>query len=330
VPGVEVLTSGPPVLLAEINDYLRGGMAKLGAIAVGVMALLWCWSSGPAGGSCALAVVGVGAVGTFGAVGLAGIPLTLVTISGLPILIGLGVDFAIQMHNRYEEERALGRAVGSSADRTVRHIGPPLAVAMVAAVVGLLAPGRSRVPMIQDFGQLLSVGVAVLVAVALAVPVAVLVLRDRRRPRRPARPQRAVESAVRALSSLPGRAAVPLLCMAALLVVAGLAVEGGLAIETDPERWVDHGRAVTDLEELREGTGFSSELTILVEAPDVTAPGVAAWMERFGREAVERHAPLNRATSMAAIATGVHGTTPGGDDIAALAAVAPPDVPGRW
>lgn len=63
-----------------------------------------------------------------------------------------------------------------------------------------------------------------------------------------------------------------------------------------------------------------------MEAPDVTAPEVAAWMERFGREAVERHAPLARATSMAAIATGVHGTTPGGDDIAALVAVAPPDV----
>ena len=326
VPGAEVLASGPPVLLAEINDYLRGGMVSLGAIAVGVMALLLMlvfrarWRLLP------LVVVVVGAVGAFGAVGLAGIPLTLVTISGLPILIGLGVDFAIQMHNRYEEERAGSHTVEVSADRTVRHMGPPLAVAMVSAVVGFLALLRSRVPMIEDFGLLLSLGVAVLVAVALTVPVAVLVRRDRWRPEQPARPQHAVESAVRRLASLPARAAVPLLVVAASIVTAGLAVEGGLAIETDPERWVDQdGRAVTDLEELREGTGFSSELTVLVEAPDVTAPDVAAWMERFGREAVDRHEALRRATSMAAIATGVHGSVPGGEDIAVLASVAPND-----
>jgi hydrophobe/amphiphile efflux-3 (HAE3) family protein len=327
VPGAEVLASGPPVLLAEINDYLRGGMATLGAVAVGVMALLLIlvfrarWRLLP------LVVVLVGAVGAFGAIGLAGIPLSLVTISGLPILIGLGVDFAIQMHNRYDEERSSGASVAASVDRTFRHMAPPLALAMVAAVVGFLALLRSQVPMIQDFGKLLSLGVAVLVAVALTVPVTVLVRRDRRRPDGPARTGQGVESAVRAVSSAPARAALPLLALSALIAAAGLAVEGGLAIETDPERWVDQdGRAVTDLEELRDGTGFSSELTVFVEAPDVTDPEVAAWMERFGAEAVARYRALERATSMATIAAGVHGTTPGGDDVAALTAVAPPDI----
>ena len=327
LPEAEVVASGTPVLLAEINDYLRGGMAMLGALAVGVMALLLVlvfrvrWRLLP------LLVVAVGVVGAFGAVGLAAIPLTLVTISGLPILLGLGVDFAIQMHNRYEEERADGRAAEASADTTVRHMGPPLSTAMVAAVVGFLALLRSRVPMIQDFGRLLSVGVVVLVAVALTLPVAVLVRRDQRRGDHPARQPRTVEAVVRAASSLPARAAVPLLALGALAVTAGLVIEGGLAIETDPERWVDQdGRAVTDLDELREGTGFSNELTIMVEAPDVAAPEVAAWMERVGTEAVDRHSALKRATSMAAIATGVHGATPGGDDISALLSVAPDDV----
>jgi hydrophobe/amphiphile efflux-3 (HAE3) family protein len=327
VPGVEVLASGPPVLLAEINDYLRGGMASLGAIAVGVMALLLVlvfrarWRLLP------LVVVVVGAVGAFGAIGLAGIPLTLVTISGLPILIGLGVDFAIQMHNRYEEERSEDRSIEASADRTVRHMSPPLSIAMVAAVVGFLALLRSRVPMIQDFGLLLSLGVAVLVVVALTVPVAVLVRRDRRRPGRVLAPPRAVESAVRAVSSLSPRAALPLLAVGALVVVAGLSIEGGLPIQTDPERWIDQdGRAVTELERLRDGTGYSTELSILVEAPDVTAPDVAAWMQRFGAESVDQYATLEHATSMAAIASGVHGTAAGGDDIPALLSVAPDDV----
>ena len=55
----------------------------------------------------------------------------------------------------------------------------------------------------------------------------------------------------------------------ALVIAAGFAVEGGLTIQTDPERWIDQdGRAVTDLERLREGTGYSTELSILAHPGD--------------------------------------------------------------
>ena len=34
---------------------------------------------------------------------LPGIPLTLVTIAGLPVMLGIGIDYAIQMHCGSEE-----------------------------------------------------------------------------------------------------------------------------------------------------------------------------------------------------------------------------------
>jgi hypothetical protein len=328
IPGVETLASGPPELLAEINDYLQGGMATLGALAVGAMVLLLLlvfrvrWPLLP------LVVVVVGTVGAFGAAGWAGIPLTLVTISGLPILIGLGVDFAVQMHNRYEEERDDGESPPAAVGRAYSHMAPPLVVAMVAAVVGSLALRRSAVPMIEDFGLLLSVGVVVLVATGIGTAVPVLFRRDRGDRRSPgATGRRRVDAVVRRLTALPARAAVPLLAVGALVAGTGLAVEGGIPIQTDPDRWVDQdGAAATHLRELREGTGFSSELSILVEADDVTDPEVAAWIQRFGAESVRRHeGTLLRATSMAALATGVHATTPGGDDVDQLLSVAPAD-----
>lgn len=327
IQGVDLLASGPPVLLAEINDYLQGGMATLGAIAVAVMVLVLLvvfrarWPLLP------LAIVLVGAVGAFGAVGVAGIPLTLVTISGLPILIGLGVDFAIQIHNRFEEERADDASARTAVRRTFNHMAPPLAVAMLAAVAGFFALQRSRVPMIQDFGLLLSVGVVILVATGVLVTLPVLFLRDRRHRAPVVRRGRSIEAGVRAVSSLRGRAAIPLVLIGAVIVGAGFAVEGGLPIQTDPDRWVDQeGAAVQDLRDLREGTGFSSELSILVEAADVTQPEVAAWIQRFGEAAVDDHpGTLLRASSMAALANGVHGSTPGGDDMQSLLSVAPDD-----
>ena len=96
IAGFDVVATGPPVLLKEINDYLRSGMAVLGALAAAVMlGLLWVifrtrWRL------LSLGVVVIGLIWSFGALGYLGVPLSMVTISGLPILLGLGVDFAVQ------------------------------------------------------------------------------------------------------------------------------------------------------------------------------------------------------------------------------------------
>jgi len=51
-----------------------------------------------------LAVNFFAVVATMGLMGHASIPMTMVSMAAFPILIGLGIDYAIQFHNRYEEE----------------------------------------------------------------------------------------------------------------------------------------------------------------------------------------------------------------------------------
>ena len=41
---------------------------------------------------------------TFGATALLGLPLTMASIAVLPVLLGLGVDYAIQYQARVQEE----------------------------------------------------------------------------------------------------------------------------------------------------------------------------------------------------------------------------------
>ena len=59
--------------------------------------------------------------------------LSLVTISGLPILIGLGIDFAIQIHNRVEEEVVLDEAEHPMSE-TLANLAPALIAATVSGV----------------------------------------------------------------------------------------------------------------------------------------------------------------------------------------------------
>ena len=71
-----------------------------------------------------LPLVLLGALWTFGVAVVADVPLTLVTLAGLPVLIGLGVDFAIQFHNRYEEQMRGGHGPTKALTATISHITP--------------------------------------------------------------------------------------------------------------------------------------------------------------------------------------------------------------
>ena len=203
-PSLEGVFPDPPLLVEEINDRLRGDMALLGGVAALVMAVVLLLVFRVRWRLLSLGVMALGVVWAFGLLGYLGIPLTMVTISGLPILIGQGVDFAEQIHSRYEEELALDPDgdVGGALLRMFLRLGPAITVAAVAAVAGFLALRTSDVPMVRDFGVLLSVGVlAVFAAAVLPLP-AILGWRDRRVRQRPSGGRRGrVERVTRSMAT---------------------------------------------------------------------------------------------------------------------------------
>jgi len=324
------VAAGTPTLLAEINDYLQRGMATLGAFAVLAMLVLLFLVFRTRWRLLSLGVVAVGCVWAFGAAGHLGIPLTLVTISGLPILLGLGVDFAIQLHSRFEEELQNGQAPEDALRATLAHMGPPLLLAMVAAAAGVLALELSHVPMIRDFGVLLAVGMVALVLAALAIVPYVLLGREHLRPTvlaERATREGLLEGVVLWLVTLLRRGTLVVAGVAVVIAGIGVAVEGRAKIETDPEKWIaQDSAAVRHLVALRHATGFSSEVDVLIEADDVTDPAVVAWMQRYTRRELAAHPELLRVTSIPNLSAKVTGTAASSQDVKAMATVAPADV----
>ena len=285
--GFDLIVTGSPVYLADINDYLQGGMLTLGAAALGVMALVLAlmfrvrWRLLPL-----LAVI-IGVIWAFSILGMIGIDLSLVTISGLPILIGLGIDFAIQIHNRVEEEVVLDKEEHPMAE-TVSNLAPPLIAATLTAVLAFLALRISKVPMIRDFGVLLAVGVIVLVIVGIVVPTSALGIREWKK-RTEERPPSVVERIVVRLGGLPTSFGLPLILLSAALFVGGVLAEGSAEIESDPIKWIDQdSQVVKDIETLEVETGFSSTLGILVAANNVNDQDVIDLVWEFTLDAESR------------------------------------------
>ena len=156
-------------------------MLTLGAIAVGIMVVILVLLFGVRWRLLPLSVILVGVTWAFGLAGYLGIPLSVVTIAGLPVMLGVGIDYAIQMHSRIEEEVVIDRAEHPIQEASV-NLGPALLVVTFDAIFAFLALRFAKVPMIRDFGLLLAVGIAVICVASIVLPLAILGIREFRSP----------------------------------------------------------------------------------------------------------------------------------------------------
>ena len=279
----EVTVVGAPTLLKDINDYLRGGILKLGAIAILAMILILLvlfdvrWRLLPLG------VILIGVTWAFGLAGYLGIPLSLVTISGLPVMLGVGIDYAIQMHSRIEEEVLLDREDHPIQEAAV-NLGPALLVVTLDAVFAFTALRFAKVPMIRDFGLLLAVGIAVICVVSIIAPLAALGIREYKSPTSSDTDfsEGRLGRFVVKIGSLPSKLAIPFAIGALLIFVGGLLVESSLTIQGDPIDWVNQSSpTIKKINTIKEQTKSSSELGIFVSSDDVFDQETVDFVHKF-------------------------------------------------
>lgn len=106
IDSVDTLVSGKPVLDNAIKSSMKESIQKMMGLALLIMVFVLFivfkvrWRLLP------LLTVLIAVIGTVGLMGWLQIPITMVSMAVFPILIGLGIDYAIQFQNRYEEEFA--------------------------------------------------------------------------------------------------------------------------------------------------------------------------------------------------------------------------------
>ncbi|MCU1356625.1 MAG: hypothetical protein JWM89_2043 [Acidimicrobiales bacterium] len=291
--GARLTITGAPVLLQDINNYLRGGILTLGAIAVAIMVVILLvlfdvrWRLLP------LAVILLGVTWAFGLAGYLHIPLTIVTIAGLPVMLGVGIDYAIQMHARVEEEVVIDRAT-HPIQETARNLCPALLVVTFDALFAFAALRFAKVPMIRDFALLLCIGIAVICFCSIIMPLATLGIREFKSPTtgRDFREGRLGRLVVW-LGSMPAKIAPALVLASLVIFVGGIITEGKLTLQTDPIQWVNqHSQDRKDVATLEHETGASSELGIFVTAKDrkdLFSDKTMNWLEQFTSDSLKRY-----------------------------------------
>lgn len=299
--------SGAPVVIEGVGNALKDALLILFAVALAVMALTLLAIFRSRFPLLPLAIALAAAALTFGLLSLLGGSLTIASIAVMPILIGLVVDYAIQLQARYDEAVAAGASGIEAASRAAARGGPTIAIACLATAAGFLALQLSPTPMVRDFSLLLVAGIAIGFALASTAGFAALSFRPEVGGTGPSdargvtffalttwrerlRARRKTQQAEGHPSLRPKHRLLNLaiahprrvLAIGAVIAAVGWGLGTQIDTVTDIRDLAPQGlRELRDLNRLQDVTGVSGQIEVSVEASNFTNPATIAWMAAF-------------------------------------------------
>ncbi|MFO8114853.1 MAG: MMPL family transporter [Halorubrum sp.] len=125
-----------------------------------------------------LATTLVALVAMLGMMGYVGFRFNAIMLGVMPVALGLGIDYGLQVQTRYVEEREAGRPPVDAAETAAKTTGHALAIALGTTVVGLGSLLAAEVPPVRQFGITTAFSVVVSMALSMTLLVALLVTFD--------------------------------------------------------------------------------------------------------------------------------------------------------
>jgi hypothetical protein len=307
--GADTIVTGEVALGDEIEREMNTSMGTLlvisGLLMVVALFLVFRHVNLPL---LPLPVVFLGIIWTFGMMGFLKVPLTMVSMAAFPILIGLGIDYAIQFQNRIEEEFQRGGSIGEAAINTVAHTAPAVLIALIITGAGFFSLFSSSVPMVRDFGLLCLIGIIMCYISSLFVGVTIIQQMERGRNERNVRcglERRGKKSPLaplimRSVAFILGRGRVVLVA-AFVLSIVGLYADTMVPIETDMNEFIPQDLPpLSQFRHLQDIFGGEDQLNIIVQG-DVVDPSTLIWMDRFGEYVVRSREKVYGASSLATL-----------------------------
>ncbi|EHQ35600.1 efflux RND transporter permease subunit [Methanoplanus limicola] len=243
---------------------------------------------------------------TFGFMGAFNIPFNNGAVAALPILLGLGIDYAVQFHARFDEERRKDQSIHDSVLETVSNTGPAVLLAMLATTMGFIAMILTPIPMIQSFGIVAIIGVACSYLTALfGFPAIASVMSyepkyDNSGPAH--RIMSAYDHVLGRLSKKIVRVSVPILIIAVSVAYIGVVTDSTIAIDTSTKDMAPPDLpAQLSLDKVQDVAGSVTAFPYYIKGDELTNIEVIQWIDRFGSFAEDNHEEITGVDSIATI-----------------------------
>jgi hydrophobe/amphiphile efflux-3 (HAE3) family protein len=324
-PGVKVELSGSPAFSQQMSAGLMSNMGILigGALVLMIitMGILFSYVRHR---FMPVLLVAIGLVTSLGLMGIFGINLNMAVVGAFPVLIGLGIDYAIQFHARFDEEARKG-SLEDAVFMTVTRTGPAVMYAMLATSMGFMAMMVSSVPMIRSFGIVSIIGINTCFWVScLGMPTLALLVNYQPKPDQTGQCYAVGTDACDTIVDNPKNRAgnkkksgfsygqfltntsvwiaknpVPILLVAGLIALIGFQIDATIPVSSDENAFVPSDMpAKINIDKVTRVIGATSTLDLLVQGSRVTDLDTVIWIKNYQDYELTHHAEMTGATSI--------------------------------
>jgi hydrophobe/amphiphile efflux-3 (HAE3) family protein len=248
----------------------------------------------------------------------------MAVIGAFPVLIGLGIDYAIQFHARFDEEARKG-SLNDAVFMTVTRTGPAVFYAMLATSMGFVAMYVSSVPMIRSFGVVSIIGINTCFWVScIGMPTLGLLLNYQPKPQKTdlcyATGTGACDSIIDSPKTGAGKGKkrsfsygqfltdtsvkiaknpIPVLLIAGCIALVGFQIDATIPVSSDENAFVPSDMpAKINMEKVTRVIGATSTADLLVQGSRVTDLDTVRWIKEFQDYELSHHTEITGASSI--------------------------------
>ncbi|QZA88138.1 MMPL family transporter [Salinarchaeum sp. IM2453] len=120
----------------------------------------------------------VALIAMLGMMGFVGFNFNAIMLGVMPVALGLGIDYGLQIQTRYVEERKAGRSPVEAAEIATQTTGYALTLALGTTAVGLGSLLAAEVPPVRQFGVTAAFSVFMAMILSVTLLIALLVTFD--------------------------------------------------------------------------------------------------------------------------------------------------------
>ncbi len=244
-----------------------------------------------------------------------GVKLDTMISAFLPILIGLAIEYAAQIQNRYEHERMRGIDRDNSVVISVTKTGLAVILAMLTTVIGFMSMATTLIPEFVIFGASISLGLIIAYIFSITSLPAVLKIidRDEKTVTKERREAGILERFLTSVASFTASKPKLILALAMIVIIFGAYANTQIKLETDTKKYFPENLpAMVKFNELEEVMGKQYIYTVVLSV-DKVGVNELKRLDELGNYIVNKEDMVYRVDSIATLMKKYLGRLPESD-----------------
>ncbi len=306
-PGVAIEVTGNTPLNIQLEDamVMNFSILIIGSIALMLIVKYLLWSK-IRFWILPVVLLIFGLFYTFGIMGLLGIPANDGALVAFPILLGLGIDYAVQFHSRFDDECRLSGDRATALTETITKTGPSVLVALGATSLGFFAMFITPIPMIRTFALVSILGIICCYLTSLfGFGAFAHLLKYEPKP-----PGKGIADLIMSvydvgltwIASRVVRIAAPIILVAIIIASVGLIVDRGIPVDASENTMAPPDLpAMVVADEVQSVAGSLTPLPLYIRGIDSKTVDGIWWTDRLGTDLVTNYNQVSSIDSMSAL-----------------------------